>query len=233
MTISQLIDAEKDFGDIGFFQYVFVDDGSEDDTWSKLIGEKNNRAIDVTLVRLEKNVGSYNAIVAALPYANGNCVVVMAADLQDPPEMIKSLYGQWFAGAKLVVASRSKQSSLASGIFNRMMTILLPSLPKAGFDFCLFDESLKDKLLRVAVPDMNCLYLLVTLTSSIVQIPYTKGARQIGKSMWTTRKKITLAWKTLAYFSKRRMPLPAAYRMIEVNRRRAVTIVEVQSTTRA
>src|SRR3569832_749735 len=87
-TIPTLLENEKLFSTGVVFEYVMVDDGSKDGTLEALNKFRELHPFKVTVVKLSGNFGSYNAILAGMEYATGNCNVVITADLQDPPELI-------------------------------------------------------------------------------------------------------------------------------------------------
>ena len=87
------------------FEFVFVDDGSGDNSGDVLRGlaAKDNR---VRVISLSRNFGSNAAILAGLTYCTGNAAAVISADLQDPPELIADLYAKWKEGNQVVMAAR-------------------------------------------------------------------------------------------------------------------------------
>lgn len=207
VTAQELIANERLFpGDVSF-EYVMVDDGSKDNTLKALSRFKEQYPDKVTIVKLSGNFGSYNAIQAGMKYATGDCNVVIAADLQDPPELMVNMYQHWLKGIKLVLANREDRndpffSKLFASQYQRMIRkYALPNLPEGGFDFCLFDKQLKDEVVNMHERNTNSLYLLVWLKYEFVCIPYRRKERAIGKSRWTMKKKIQLFIDTFVSFS--------------------------------
>ncbi|HEY6161619.1 MAG TPA: glycosyltransferase, partial [Bacteroidia bacterium] len=88
VTTAELLKNESLFPNDVEFEYVLVDDGSKDRTFDEMMKFKNATPSKVKLVKLAGNVGSYNAILAGMNYATGDCNVIFTADLQDPPELI-------------------------------------------------------------------------------------------------------------------------------------------------
>ena len=82
------------------WQLVVVDDHSSDDGFSELerLAKADNR---IVAVRLARNVGSHMAIICGLEFITGDCAVVMASDLEDPPEVLPQMLEQWEAGRKV------------------------------------------------------------------------------------------------------------------------------------
>ncbi len=202
VTTAALIRNEDLFSPDVRFEYVFVDDGSEDGTLHGLKEFKQQHPSRVTIVKLASNVGSYNAIYAGLRYASGDCIVVMAADLQDPPELMRRMYDEWKTGVQVVLASRETESGVLAAVFHWVLRkVALPNLPSGGFDYCLFDKAAKNRLLQRMQPDIISLFLLLAMGFKCTVFPYRKRVREIGSSRWTTSKKVKLAWNTLCWFS--------------------------------
>ena len=108
VTAQKLLVNESLFPAEVSFEYVFVDDGSGDNTWAQLNSFKMSQPPEkVKLIKLSGNFGSYNAILAGMKYSTGDCNVIIAADLQDPPELMVKMYEHWKNGLKLVIANRT------------------------------------------------------------------------------------------------------------------------------
>ena len=206
-TTAELLNNERRFPSEVEFEYVMVDDGSKDGTLNALKTFKEQYPEKVKIIKLSGNFGSYNAIQAGMKYATGDCTVVIAADLQDPPELMVKMYEYWAKGVKLVVANRNnREDSFTSRIFSQQYQKLirkyaLPNLPKGGFDYCLFDKQLREEVIALNENNTNSLYLLMWLKYDYVAIPYTRTARKVGKSRWTLKKKIKLFIDSFVSFS--------------------------------
>ncbi|MBP6412620.1 MAG: glycosyltransferase family 2 protein [Bacteroidia bacterium] len=207
VTTKELIENEKVFPSDVEFEYIMVDDGSKDNTIEKLKEFKNQHPNKVKIVKLSGNFGSYNAIQAGMKYAEGDVNVVIAVDLQDPPELMLKMYNYWLNGIKLVVANRNeREDSFLARLFAKsyqklIQKFALPNLPNGGFDYCLFDRQLKDQVIELNENNTNSLYLLMWLKYDFVSIPYTRRKRSIGKSRWTLKKKIKLFVDSFVSFS--------------------------------
>lgn len=207
ITTTTLLENEKRFPQEVEFQYVMVDDGSKDNTYKLLQQFKKQYPEKVRLIKLSGNFGSYNAILAGMKYADGDCNVVLAADLQDPVELIPKMYDYWCKGIKLVIAHREKREDsffqkIFASVFQWMLQKLaLPNLPKGGFDFVLFDKVIREELLLIDEKNSNSLYLMLWLRYDYVTLPYTRKLRKIGKSRWTFSKKLKLFVDSFVAFS--------------------------------
>lgn len=207
ITSRELIENEKNFPADVTFEYIMVDDGSKDNTLSELRKFKEQYPQKVKIVKLSGNFGSYNAILAGMEHATGDCTVMIAADLQDPPELMATMYDYWLKGLKLVVANRNERedSFLARSFANQYQKLIrkyaLANLPKGGFDYCLFDKQLREQVVNMKENNTNSLYLLMWLKYDYVAIPYTRRKREVGKSRWTLKKKIKLFIDSFVSFS--------------------------------
>lgn len=207
ITSVKLIENESLFSQDVTFEYVLVDDGSKDNTWQELEKFKEKYPEKVKIIKLASNVGSFNALLAAANYATGDCCVVLAADLQDPPELIPKMYDYWQKGVKLVIANRQdRQESWSQKLFSNtfhyfMKNFALPNVPSGGFDLVLFDKQLQHEIVKIDEKNSNFLYLLTWLGFDYVSIPYTRLKREVGKSRWTLKKKIKMFIDSFVAFS--------------------------------
>ena len=207
VTSQRLIDNEANFPSNVDIEYILVDDGSKDETYKRLEYFHSLYPEKVKIVKLAANVGSYNAILAGMHYATGDCCTVISADLQDPPELIAKMYEYWVKGIKLVIANRNDRNDpFLSSVFSKIFHYLtrkfaLKDLPKGGFDFVLFDKALKDEILKMREKNTNTLFLLLWQGYEYVSLPYTRESRKIGKSKWTFSKKLKLFIDSFVSFS--------------------------------
>ena len=207
ITVMKLLENETNFPANLSFEYIMVDDGSKDGTLSELMNFKNKYPDKVKIIKLSGNFGSYNAVLAGMNYATGDCNVVLAADLQDPPELISKMYSYWEKGIKLVIANRNnREESLFQRSFSNMYHYMmrkfaLEGIPSGGYDLVLFDKQLRDEVVRINEKNTNQIYLLSWLKYDFVNIPYIRKKRDIGKSRWTLQKKIKLFIDSFVSFS--------------------------------
>src|SRR5438128_10066195 len=116
------------------WEFVFVDDGSTDGSFDVLeaLRERDTR---VTALRFPRNFGSHVAIAAGIDCAKGDAAVIMAADLQDPPSLIKEFVGRWRAGFDVVWGARSGRDDgkLRGWAMNRFYSLVrriaIPNYP--------------------------------------------------------------------------------------------------------
>ena len=188
-------------------ELVFVDDHSRDRTLQVL---RQLAASDprVKWLRFSRNFGSHKAFTAGLKFATGDCAVILAADLQDPPETVPQLLAQWRAGAKVVWAVRGERpgETFATRLFSRvyyqlMRRYAVAEMPETGADFLLMDRLVLDALKAAPERNTSLLALIQWMGFEQAQITYTKEARVAGVSKWTLSKRIKLAVDSFVSFS--------------------------------
>ncbi len=186
-------------------EIVFVDDCSQDQTVN-LVKELCRQNENVRLISFAKNSGSHAAIMAGVVASNGDCVMFIAGDLQDPPEIIPELLEKWRAGDSIVWAARTevlgqkRQDTFFSSMYWLMVHHLnhLP-IPKTGVDFFLIDR----KVVEAIAPrhDCNIPYFQIVAETGFKTgiVYYSKANRGGGKSGWTLKKKLLLVLDTLLF----------------------------------
>lgn len=166
-TIPRLQNLEKIIPNCDF-EFVFVDDGSKDNSFSLLMDakEKDPR---IKVIKLSRNFGSMAAIQAGLKYTTGDCVGIIAADLQDPPEMFEEMLEHWRMGKKVVLGTRAdREESFSQKMFSNTYYFLLEKLalkgyPKGGFDFLLIDKQVVQEVLEIQEKNTNVMSLIYWL----------------------------------------------------------------------
>jgi dolichol-phosphate mannosyltransferase len=188
-------------------EFVFIDDGSGDKTYYELLKIHESAPEITKIVKLVSNVGSYNALYAGLEYATGDCNVVISADLQDPPELISQMIDYWNQGFYLVIANRIDRNDkmihkwFASTFHFLMKKFAFRNAPTGGFDFVLFDKSIKEKVFSLKEKNSNIFYLMIWLGYNYVNIPYIRQRSKESRSRWTLSKKIKLFVDSFVSFS--------------------------------
>lgn len=190
------------------FEFLFVDDGSTDHTYSVLQQFKGFKNHEVVLVKLTRNFGSYNSFLAGMSQAGGQANVYLHADLQDPPELIEEMFTYFLKDIPLVIAHRESREdgSIFSSLYHWMVrTFAIQKTPPGGFDLILFHEKIRTDVVSISEKSTNNVYLINWLGYPFVQIPYKRLKRRHGKSQWSLRKKAHLFIDTL--FSFTNLPL--------------------------
>lgn len=206
MMYQQIVDV---FSDTAYeFMIQFVNDRSPDNSQQvleKLV--KKDRRVRVLL--LSKNHGSHVAIFAGLNAVKNiaDGVVIMSADLQDPPTTISSMLASWEKGNEAVLCTRkSRKDPLVTKLFSFCFNYLnnktiFKDMPAGGFDFCLIDKKIVNVVINSYEKDTNIFSLILWSGFTREVLEYDRQERPFGKSMWSFRKKIRFAINSIVSFS--------------------------------
>jgi dolichol-phosphate mannosyltransferase len=205
-TVPQLLAVGEKLSEYNL-ELVFVDDGSKDQSLTILLDYQERFPQQIKVVKLTRNFGTMAALQAGLIVASGDCVGVIAADLQDPPELFLEMTRHWEDGVKAIFAVRSdREESFLQKTFSNLYYALVrrfavPGYPAGGFDFFLADRQVIDEVNKIHEKNTNLMTLVFWLGYQAVLIPYVRRKRTKGKSRWTLGKKIKLFVDTFASFS--------------------------------
>jgi dolichol-phosphate mannosyltransferase len=157
------------------------------------------------------------AILCGLSASTGDAVVVLAADGQDPPELVPSLVQKWRDGAHVVWAVREGRTgeSVATRAFSRVYYFLMNrwtgvQLPSTGADFFLVDRRVVDIIKSLPERNTSLFSLIAWLGFRQGEVRYDKKARTMGRSKWTLARRIRLAFDSLFGFSVLPLKLASA-----------------------
>jgi glycosyltransferase involved in cell wall biosynthesis len=188
-------------------QVIYVDDGSHDETWSLLCGLAEGDA-RVEAIRLSRNFGKEAALTAGLDATDADAVVVIDADLQDPPELIPALIARWQEGNDVVYATRGERDGetrtkkITSAAFYRVMERLSDTaLPRDTGDFRLLSRRAVEALreLRERQRFMKGLFAWIGYRQAAVT--YHRDARHAGSTKWNYWRLTNLAIEGITSFS--------------------------------
>jgi polyisoprenyl-phosphate glycosyltransferase len=176
-------------------EIVFVDDGSPDGSWDRLLELHGQHPDVVRLVKLSRNFGQVNAIFAGFESARGDAVVTLSADLQDPVSVTAEMIEAWENGNEVVIAHRASRSDdLSSTIFSRIAYGFArranPRIPSGGFDYVLLSRRAAKLLSSFRGGHRFFQGDVLWLGLPTVFIPYARARRPSGKSGWTFTKKL-------------------------------------------
>jgi polyisoprenyl-phosphate glycosyltransferase len=201
----RLVAAMRDVG--GDWEWIVVDDHSRDDTFA-VIEALALRDARVRGFRLSRNSGSHVAITCGLHQVDSDAAVMMAADLQDPPETLATMVGRWRQGAQVVWATRRVQPGEAShrgfaALYYWIMRRLvgMTEMPARGADFFLLDRLVVDAFRRFSERNVSVLALITWLGFRQEFVEYDKQPRLSGQSGWTLARKIKLVVDSITSFS--------------------------------
>lgn len=190
------------------WEWIVVDDHSRDGTFETIrrLAVEDGR---IRGLRLSRNCGAHIGLVCGLREARGRCAIVMAADLQDPPEVIPELVEKWRDGAQIVWAARAKRpdEGLMTRVFSRLYHRLArrvsgsETLPATGADFFLIDRVPLDAFCGFDERNISTFMLVNWMGFRQDVVDYVKDVRTHGTSGWSLSKKIKLVVDSVVPFS--------------------------------
>jgi dolichol-phosphate mannosyltransferase len=196
------------------YEIVLVNDGSRDAS-PELLDELAKSHPEVRVVHLSRNFGHQAAVAAGLAHCSGTAVVVLDADLQDPPELIRGLVARWREGFQIVYAQRQRREGEPASkrffawIYYRVVRRLADvDLPVDAGDFCLMDRVVVDQLNAMPERHRYIRGLRAWVGFRQTAVPFERAARHAGEVKYTFRKSLALALNGI--FSLSTAPLRAA-----------------------
>jgi glycosyltransferase involved in cell wall biosynthesis len=181
----------------GETEVVFVVDGSPDQSYALLKTALPNLGFSAQLIGHSRNFGSFPAIRTGLMHARGEYFGVMAADLQEPPELMVDFFAALCHDeCDVVVGTRSSRSDplssrLASGIFWwGYRKLIVRDMPEGGVDIFGCNKAFRDQLLGLEESRSSLIALIFWLGFRRKLLAYERRVRQEGVSAWTFRKKM-------------------------------------------
>jgi len=191
-------------------EVILVNDGSRDRSIVLLL-EASRREARYKVISLARNFGHQIAATAGLDYASGDAVVLMDADLQDPPELILSMVEKYRLGYDVVYARRierqgeTKFKQLTAWMFYRMMRRLIhPDLPVDVGDFRLMSRACLDVLLQMRELHRFLRGMVTWVGFAQTDVTFVRPARAAGETKYPFSKMLMFAWNAAVSFS----PLP-------------------------
>jgi len=190
------------------WEWVVVDDHSGDATFD-VVRDFAQRDTRVRGIRLARNSGSHAAITCGLYNASGDGAVIMAADLQDPPETLPDLVREWQTGAQVVWAVRNRRPGESASTlgFSRLYYFLMrrfvgmKEMPATGADFFFLDRCVLDTLREFGETHVSLMALITWMGFRQSLIHYDKQERAHGSSGWTLEKKLKLVVDSITAFT--------------------------------
>jgi polyisoprenyl-phosphate glycosyltransferase len=192
---------EKNNFNLVDFQFVFVDDGSTDNSFQILTN--NIQLTNFKILRLSRNYGSHAALRAGILHSTGNYVTFLYSDLQDNPDVIINLYSKVKEGNDIVWAYRENENiPLFSKLYAWLMReYAINTFSENGQDVVMFTKQVANEL-NDNIESYSSIFLqILDLGFTQSNIKYTRIHRQKGKSKWTLSKKVKLLIDSFVSFS--------------------------------
>jgi polyisoprenyl-phosphate glycosyltransferase len=189
------------------YEVVFVNDGSTDES-EKVLEELREQDARLKIIELSRNFGHQRAIMAGLDYATGDAVIMMDADLQHSPELIKTMIEEWTRGYEIVYTRREPSpktgfwkrftSRFFYILFNRLSAV---RIPQGAADFRLLDKKIVEVLRRFPERTLFLRGLVQWLGYRQKAISYTADPRFAGETKYSFLRMLRLAVDGITSFS--------------------------------
>lgn len=189
-------------------EVVFVVDGSPDRSYEVLRQRLPGTALRSQLLSLSRNFGSFAAISAGLASAQGDYYAVIAADLQEPPELVEEFFSILIEDrADLVFGTRrSRSDSFLNDLFSKIFwslyrRFIVKDIPSGGIDVFGCNRLVRDRILEFPESSSNLVALLFWIGYRRAYVAYDRRPRTEGKSAWTFKKKLQYCLDSIFNFT--------------------------------
>lgn len=191
---------------LGSYEILFINDGSTDKT-REIISKFHETESRIRLINFSRNFGHQAAITAGIDHSLGRAVILIDADLQDPPELLSEMIKLWRAGNEVVYAVRQKRKEfflkrVAYFVFYRILQFISNiDIPLDSGDFCLMDRTVVKQIKNLPERNRFLRGLRCWVGFKQVALPYEREARHAGTTKYTFRKLVRLALDGIVSFS--------------------------------
>lgn len=189
------------------FEVLLVNDGSKDKTFS-IMQELRSKDKRINYLNLSRNFGKETAMIAGLDYAKGDCVIIIDADLQDPPELIPEMLQYWEQGYDDVYAKRKsrKGETWLKKFTSKMYYKVLQSMTKVEIqkdtgDFRLLDRRCVEALKQIRESQRYTKGLFSWIGYNKKEILYDRDPRAAGQTKWNYKKLVDLSIDGITSFT--------------------------------
>lgn len=191
----------------GDYELIYVNDGSRDQT-PQILRELAAADSHVRALQFAKNAGHQMAVTAGLDYARGDALVIIDADLQDPPELIPQMAEKWRAGAQVVFAQRRARAGesafkkiTASAYYKLLSWLTGGMIPRDTGDFRLVDKRVADVIRAMPEHDRFLRGMFAWVGFQQEAVLYDRDKRYAGETHYTLKKMLKLAGDGIFSFS--------------------------------
>jgi glycosyltransferase involved in cell wall biosynthesis len=189
------------------YEIIFIDDNSRDNSF-KIMSEICNKDSKIRIIKFSRNFGHQAAITAGLDHARGDALIMMDADLQDPPEVIVQLVDKYKEGYDVVYAKREKRTGeslfklwTASAFYRLINYFTDIDIPLDTGDFRLINRKVIDSLKSIQEKNRFLRGLITWVGYRQTGVNYVRDARYAGETKFTIRKMMRFAIDGISSFS--------------------------------
>lgn len=189
------------------FEFLFINDGSKDRTM-KIIHDQSEKDSRISYINLSRNFGKENAMLAGFDYAKGDALVIIDADLQDPPELIPAMINLWEDGYDDIYAKRESREGetwlkkqTSKWFYNILDTISQIEIQRDTGDFRLLDRRAVEALKTLRETNRYTKGMFSWIGFKKKEITYKRDARVAGETKWNYAKLINLAVEGITSFT--------------------------------
>lgn len=195
------------------YEIIYVNDGSRDGTMKQLRAIAKEHK-EVRVISFSRNFGHQLAVTAGMDNARGDALIIIDADLQDPPEVIAELVKAWENGADIAYGKRLKREGetvfkkLTAFCYYRLLNAMSAyPIPLDTGDFRLLDKKVADVFLKMREHNRFLRGMSGWMGFDAVPVEYVRHERQAGKTKYTLKKMLRLAFDGILGFSYKPMSL--------------------------
>lgn len=205
-VIKEILDKYRSEGLISDYEMVFVNDGSNDNTFS-ILNDLYNKNREVVVVDLRKNVGFQGALTAGLFSATGEMIVTIDADLQDDPNKIGEMIEKYYDGYEMVLGIRTNRDSdsfikkITANIYYSLLNFFGVATVPQHADFRLLSRELVNELKKFPERVRFLRALIFEVENRYACVYYKREKRKLGHSKFTFKKLLSLAIDGITSFS--------------------------------
>lgn len=196
------------------YELIYVDDGSRDRSLD-LLRDFAKNDVRLRVLSFSRNFGHQLAVTAGMDIAKGDAVIIIDVDLQDPPEIIAQMVARWEAGADVVYGKRKKREGesafkLVTAFFYYRLLSFMSSypIPLDSGDFRLLDRAVAQQFLTMREHNRFLRGMSAWMGYTAEPLEYARAEREAGKTKYTLKKMLKLAFDGIAGFSYKPLTLP-------------------------